>query len=1342
MTDLKISASKKSNVEENSEHSLVVVDQLPSNSLNNPEEILEVVEDPFAKYTAEEREILYRQINDSEAKVAGYTRILTCNDKWDYLLQLIGCLTAIGAGLGLPFLALIAGKLSKVFTDYFSGQNVDNFQHSVNQFVLYFVYIAIGVFGCSFVYTVAFIVSGERISREIRKQYLHAVLSQNVGYFDHLGAGEITTRITSDTNYIQDGLGEKVGLVLSSASTFVSGFVIGFIRAWKFTLIISSMLLAILGGMTFGISYITKYSKPHIGQLSSSSSFVEEVFSNVRNALAFGTQRLLTESYAKFLSPAKRYGTKRALVMGVMTGWMFFVSYGYYGLAFWEGGRLLHAGELNVDKLISCFFAVMTASYSLANITPQMQAFANCASAAKKIFDTIDRTSPINIFSSSGKQLEKVHGEVELKNVRFVYPTRPEVVVLDDFSLLCPAGKITALVGASGSGKSTIIGLVERFYDPIAGQVMLDGEDIGDLNTAWLRSHISLVQQEPVLFAVSVFENIAFGLIDNDLFKFTEDEVRERVFCAAKTANAYEFIMTLPEKFDTNVGQQGFLLSGGQKQRIAIARAIISDPKILLLDEATSALDTNSEVSVQKALEDASKSRTTIVVAHRLSTIRNADNIVVVNAGKIVEQGTHSDLLSLNGAYAKLVEMQKFRETNNDDAVIIEEENIDGSRITVAQSGNDDSSSKEIHPVNQEKVNGTISLRNIPLTKLPMDGVPDLSKKSLDNIGDESTDTDSTSKLESNVAKMSTWRTLVFIHSFVDGALEIAYVSVGILASMVCGAAYPVQAVVNAWYMNIFANVASPDYFHQVNTFAVYWLILAIAEFFGHSMSQIAMSYMSESILLRIRRHVFSVLIRQDIEFFDRSENSVGTLTTSLSTSIQNLEGLTGTTLGTFMQIFTNIVSVSILSLILGWKLSLVILATSPVMIASGYYRVAALDRIQNNLSEACKASAAFACESTSAIKTVASLTRESKIYEHYCASLVQPGKETAFSSMVSAFLFAASQAVTFLVNGLGFWYGATLVRKGEYNLVHFFTCYIGVVYGVQQAGQVLGYAADVSKAKSSAASIKYICDSKPKIDTWSEEGLRIETLGNSSIVFEAVRFHYPTRKHIQVLRGLNLTIKPGQFVAFVGASGCGKSTMIGLIERFYDCQSGSIKVGGVDIREYNINDYREQIALVSQEPTLYQGTIRENIVLGASRDVRDEEIIECCKMANIHDFIMGLPNGYETLSGRKGSSFSGGQKQRIAIARALIRNPKILLLDEATSALDSYSEKVVQEVLNRASEGRTTVAIAHRLSSIQHADCIFVLDKGIIVETGTHSELVKKGGRYHELVIEQGLGN
>jgi ATP-binding cassette subfamily B (MDR/TAP) protein 1 len=319
--------------------------------------------------------------------------------------------------------------------------------------------------------------------------------------------------------------------------------------------------------------------------------------------------------------------------------------------------------------------------------------------------------------------------------------------------------------------------------------------------------------------------------------------------------------------------------------------------------------------------------------------------------------------------------------------------------------------------------------------------------------------------------------------------------------------------------------------------------------------------------------------------------------------------------------------------------------------------------------------------------------------------------------------------------------YGGNRIADREYTIFQFFVCFSAVIFGAQSAGTIFSFAPDMGKAKQAAQELKILFDRKPNIDSWSTDGARLESV-EGTIEFRDVHFRYPTRPEQPVLRGLNLSVSPGQYIALVGASGCGKSTTIALLERFYDPLVGGIFVDGKEISSLNINDYRSYIALVSQEPTLYQGTIRENVLLGADRqDVPNSEIEFACREANIYDFIMSLPDGFGTVVGSKGSLLSGGQKQRIAIARALLRDPKILLLDEATSALDSESEHVVQAALDKAAKGRTTIAVAHRLSTIQKADIIYVFDQGVIVEHGTHTELMHKGGKYSELVNLQSLG-
>jgi len=382
--------------------------------------------------------------------------------------------------------------------------------------------------------------------------------------------------------------------------------------------------------------FMSKYKLASLAHIADGGSVAEEVIGTIRTAQAFGSQNVLSKMYSEHISKSAVFEKKMAVVNGLGLAVFFFVMYARwvfifisttlldsllplisYGLAFSFGTTLLLRGELNVGIIVNVFLSIMIGSFSLAMLAPELQALAIARGAASKLFATIDRNPPIDSADPSGLKPEKVTGEITLHNVKFNYPARPDVAILKDLSISFAAGKTSALVGASGSGKSTIVSLVERFYDPLEGQVRLDGVDLRDVNLKWLRSQIGLVSQEPVLFATSIRGNVEHGLIGTNLEQASDEERFAAVKEACIKANAHGFISKLPLGYDTMVGERGFLLSGGQKQRIAIARAIVSDPPILLLDEATSALDTQSEGVVQNALDKAAAGRTTIAIAHR-----------------------------------------------------------------------------------------------------------------------------------------------------------------------------------------------------------------------------------------------------------------------------------------------------------------------------------------------------------------------------------------------------------------------------------------------------------------------------------------------------------------------------------------------------------------------------------------------------------------------------------------------------------------------------------------------------------------------------------------------------
>ncbi|KAK5130751.1 hypothetical protein LTR08_001696 [Meristemomyces frigidus] len=1274
-------------------------------------------EDPLAHLPEHEAAILRRQLEVPPVKL-GYKDLYRYATRNDFLIMAVSGICAIAGGAVMPLMTIIFGTLAGTFQGFFQGNIAGSaFSDKIGHLTLYFVYLAIGEFVTIYVATVGFIYTGEHVSGKIREQYLASILRQNIGYFDKLGAGEITTRITADTNLVQDGISEKVGLTLTALATFITAYVIGYIKYWKLTLILTSTIVAIFVTMGSLGRLIVTWNKKSLAAYAEGGTVAEEVISSVRNAVAFATQDKLAKQYDMHLIEAEKSGFKMKSILGSMIGFLMCYVYLTYALAFWLGARYLLAGDMTLSDVLTILLAIQIGAFSLGNIAPNIGAFTTAVAAASKIYATIDRTSPLNPESNEGEKLNELKGMVELRNIKHIYPSRPEVVVMEDVSLVIPAGKSTALVGASGSGKSTIVGLVERFYDPVGGDVLLDGHNVQDLNLRWLRQQISLVSQEPTLFATSIANNIRHGLIGTEYEHLPEDQTIELVENAARMSNAHDFILQLPEGYQTNVGERGFLMSGGQKQRIAIARAIVSDPKILLLDEATSALDTKSEGVVQAALDKAAQGRTTIVIAHRLSTIKNADNIVVMTAGRIVEQGTHDALIELKGAYYNLVVAQMIAQQNtseDEDGTPILDEKDANVLATPADEEKEFEADPDDLELGRTKTQQSVSSKVLKNNQQPVDH------------------------------KYSLWQLIKLVGSFNKN--EWYFMAIGLFSSIINGAGNPTQAVFFA--KSITALAAPPDQYGNLLSTISFWswmyFMLAIVQVVFFLLQGVAFAYCSERLVHRARDQSFRTMLRQDISFFDREENTAGALTSFLSTETTHLAGMSGVTLGTILQVLTTLTVCCVVSLAVGWKLALVCIATVPVVLGCGFFRFWMLARFQQRAKRAYEKSASYACEATSAIRTVASLTREVDVWQHYHDQIVDQEAKSLRSILRSSLLYAASQSFMFLCIALGFWYGGTLIGAGEYSMFQFFLCFSAVIFGSQSAGVIFSFAPDMGKAKHAAAELKTLFDRKPEIDSWSHDGLVLDHV-DGAIEFRDVHFRYPTRPEQPVLRGLNLTVKPGQYVALVGASGCGKSTTIAMLERFYDPLVGGIYVDGKEISSININNYRSFIALVSQEPTLYQGTIRDNILLGADtkpEDVPDEKIVQACKDANIYDFILSLPEAFNTIVGSKGSMLSGGQKQRVAIARALLRDPKILLLDEATSALDSESEKVVQAALDAAAKGRTTIAVAHRLSTIQKADMIYVFDQGRIVEHGTHNDLLIARGRYFELVNLQSLGN
>ncbi|XP_035825122.1 ATP-dependent translocase ABCB1 [Aplysia californica] len=1102
---------------------------------------------------------------------------------------------------------------------------------------------------------------------------------------------------------------------------------ISFVYGWELALVLMSGFPFLCGSFSIVANFFATMTIKERLAYAKAGGVAEEVISAIKTVTAFGGQEKEAQRYLKNLTEAKDFGVKKSLVSGVGLGLAWCIMFCNWALGFWYGGMLVRHGDYEVKDMMTVFFASLIAYVSVGLASTSVKTISTGLSSAYNVYVVLDREPQIDGASRVGLKPASLTGTIRFKKVHFNYPSRPSVKVLRGLDLIVKPGQTVALVGPSGCGKSTVMQLLLRFYDPDQGEVCIDGVDVRDINIRWLRQHLGMVSQEPVLFATSISENIRYG---------REDATMEEIIEAAKKANAFDFIMKMPNKFDTHVGERGAQLSGGQKQRLAIARALVKNPKILLLDEATSALDAESEAVVQIALDKAREGRTTLLIAHRLSTVRNADVIVTFEKGRVAEQGTHDELMAKKGIYYHLASEQVTCEPPTDEGTTDSEsdgtfyKDVAERKKKMAQKLADHNSNILVHE--SEEAPEVYPVLQEPVIRLLKMNAPE-------------------------------WYCILIgcVAGFINGAVQPAW---GIVFAEVTRGWNFVQICLDPtqsmlWALNPY-NLTSftKDYllcFHSrcsplqalsedtdseqkdtIRDCCIYSVCIAVVSFFAYLGQEYMFGLSGEALTMRVRDLLFRSIIGQNMAFFDDKRHETGALSLQLSEDASVVQGTLKTLVGCAFLTLGNLGVGLVISLIYSWQLALALVGFVPVLVVSGMLTVKYISGAANENKIAMEDASKNAMASIDNVKTVASLTLEDTLYNQFSQSLWGPYKTNIKNSLRASFAFGVSQGVYYLTFSVCFYYGAQLLEDDDidyYDIFKVFTC---IVMGAMQLGRSVAFAPDASRARRAAGRIFGLADYQTSINPYSDDGEKPAEGSFSSVVrFSHAQFRYPTRPEVTILNGLDLSVQPGQTLALVGESGCGKSTAIHLMERFYDLEAGTVFLDKHNVKELNVQWLRRQIGLVSQEPILFDTSIEENIAYGDnSRKVSMDEIIRAAREANIHNFIEALPQGYNTNVGSKGTQLSGGQKQRIAIARALVRNPKILLLDEATSALDTDSEKIVQEALDKARAGRTCITIAHRLSTIKDADKIAVIEAGRVMEQGNHHQLMALKGLYYRL--------
>ncbi|KAJ8737704.1 hypothetical protein PYW08_000299 [Mythimna loreyi] len=1293
---------------------------------------------------------------ESEKNLSYYQifRYATCTELF---ATLMGILFGLASGGGVCYNLVQIGELSTAFVErttyrerttsylpltatFGGGRRLTNASYEENMEALIedAKAMAIGLFlsiGISLIFCMLSVGliswSALRQITRIRMKFLKAVLRQDMSWFDTDSEFNLASKMSENLMALKEGMGDKVAVVSNLVGTAIICLATAFPLGWELTLACVSVMPFSIAVSIILTNYQTKSSILEMESYSQAGKQAEEVLKSVRTIVAFNGENKEVDRYTKLLQPAEKQGRRRGLYTGLGNGFNWVLTYSLNAIGFTYGTRLVFQDWDSPDSerkylvgvVYSILFSVYMATQSVTFCVPHAEVFASARGAATTIFQLIDREPLIDSLQQTGLSPRRVIGEITLEDVHFSYPSRPEVKVLNGFSINIKPGECVALVGSSGCGKTTILQLLQRLYDPHTGSVKLDGKDVKNLNLGWLRSCLGVVGQEPVLFRGTIFENIAIGF---------PEATREEVQTVAEMAYAHDFITNLPNGYDTVIGERGASLSGGQKQRIAIARSLLREPAVLLLDEATSALDPHSERQVQAALDRASVGRTTIMVSHRLSTITNANRIICMDQGAIVEEGTHEDLMKTKGFYYKLVTTgHEVKETEEIETLPEEGEGEEnGEPVMAPRADVKRTSKRRVHRHHSIK-------RDSHDWMTPRGSICSVVSTGLQNfVYNADYESDEEKDDEDEVKPVSDWQILKL------NGPEWPLITIGSIAAFTQGACFPVFALLFGFSSGIFILDDRREIIYLADLYSGMFIVVAAVA--GVSMCLQSTTFTTAGLRMttRLRQQYFSSLLRQEIGFFDKESNTVGAMCARLSGDTAEVQGATGLRIGLILQGISSVLVGFLMAISYNWKLTLVGTVFLPLMVGSIWLEGMISQQSQIDERTAMEQATAIATEAVVSIKTVQSLGVEPIFLKRFEEALTEACKAVTKKTRWRGLVLGLGVYVPFMAYCSATVYGAVLVAYGEIEYKIVLLVNEAIMYGAYMLGQSLVYVPSFNSAKTCGARILSIIQRTPKVRT--EDGVRDKkdwtATGNFGI--RDVEFSYPTRPHQRVLKGIDLKVDAGKTVALVGSSGCGKSTVLQLMQRFYDPDSGNIELDSRDIRSsLTLPRLRRQLGVVQQEPILFDRTLAENIAYGDNnRKVTMHEVVAAAKAANIHSFIVSLPKGYDTNLGSGGAQLSGGQKQRVCIARALIRSPRLLLLDEATSALDANSERAVSEALEKAAKGRTCITIAHRLSTIKDADLICVVDKGKIVERGTHSELFNQRGPYWKMCKGQNM--